>query len=118
MIGHKVSCQGALYFTKLSVYIARTWPPSLAATKWETTKYHIVWCLSALSIICFLIPILVSISKYSTDSLMVVDSMRFVGGSINVIFKMFVYRMHIVRTQVNEYRTKLANTGQNEVGAM
>ena len=101
---NKVSFERAVYFTKLSVYLAFTWPPPKIATKWETFKYDVLWLLSVISGLCLLIPLFRSIYVYKENSVIVTQSTCFVCGGSNVIVKTIVYRIHRKRMQVTKQK--------------
>lgn len=95
-----VTFEGALCFTKFSVYLACTWPPPRIASKWEIMKYNIVWWIFFLSALSLFFPLVFSISKYRSNTLIVTQSVCFLGAGSNLLFKMIVYRLHFERTQV------------------
>lgn len=99
---HTVSVESALRFTKLSVYLAYTWPPSKDASNWEIAKNDIAVSLSNLSILCLLIAILAQPIARKGDSISLTDSIINTTSCCNYIIKTHVYRAHRKRIQVNK----------------
>lgn len=101
-MGAKYDIETAVNFTKLSVALARSWPPSRTSTKRDLIKFDIAWSLSILSSLALFFPLLASIYEYQSNSLVLTQSACFLGATCNFIVKMIVYRLHRRRTQVKK----------------
>lgn len=97
-----VSIDAAVRFTKLSVYLAHTWPGSRINSKWQKIKWEIVWFVSAAMSVGLLVPLLVSMYKNRSSSLVVAQSACFVGAIFNFLVKMIAYRVERKRTKVKK----------------
>nr|AXM05202.1 odorant receptor [Campoletis chlorideae] len=95
-----VSLSRAVEFTKWSVILVCTWPPSKGATMCQTIRADIAWCLSFLSVFCLLIPLSFSIYKYRTDSIIMTQSTGLTCACIMIIIKTLVLRIHRNKCQL------------------
>ena len=100
----KVSLEGALFFTKLSVRLAYCWPPPPNSTKWQNLKYDLMWSLSILSALGLLGPLLYSIYEYQSDPVLLTKSTCFLGAVSGFIIKLVVCRLDRQRIQVPALR--------------
>nr|AXM05232.1 odorant receptor [Campoletis chlorideae] len=97
---HKVSLEGAVNFTRLSVRLVCTWPPSGSATKWQIAREDYAWCISFLSVLCLLIPLINSIPEYITNPIVITQTMCFCSACVIIMMKTLVLRLHRKKCQI------------------
>ncbi|XP_043288489.1 uncharacterized protein [Venturia canescens] len=97
---HRVSLEGAVNFTRLSVRLACTWPPSGSAMKWELVREDCAWCISLLSVFCLLIPLINSIHENISNPVIITQTMCFCSACVIIIMKSLVVRYHRKKIQI------------------
>ncbi|XP_043288377.1 odorant receptor 43a-like [Venturia canescens] len=90
----QVSLEEAFNFTRLSVRLVCTWPPSTTATKSKIIQENVAWWISFLSVFCLLIPLLASIQKYYSDPIVLTQTMCFCSACATIIMKTLVLRIN------------------------
>ncbi|XP_043279317.1 odorant receptor 67c-like [Venturia canescens] len=88
-----MSIERALNFTKLSVRLGCCWPPRSDATNWERIKFELFWWLSLVSALGLFAPLLYSVYKCQSDSLVLTKSACFLGAVSGFIIKTIVCRI-------------------------
>ncbi|XP_043284899.1 uncharacterized protein [Venturia canescens] len=95
-----VSIDAAVRFTRVSVYLAHSWPSSKTSTKKQNVKLQIIWYVSVATSVGLLVPLLLSMYTNQSNSLVFTQSACFVGAICNYLAKMIAYRMQRRRTQI------------------
>ena len=107
MTSKRLSLEDAVKFTRISVYLAYCWPLPPESTKWQNTKFEILWSMSLVSSLTLLTPLLLSIYEFQGDPLVVTKSSLFSLAVCNFASKMIVCKIFRRRTKVTiAYDTK------------
>ncbi|XP_043288255.1 uncharacterized protein [Venturia canescens] len=96
----RASVEEAINFTRLSVRLVCTWPPSGSATKWELAKEDCAWCISFFSVFCLLIPLINAIPEFITNPIVITQTMCFCSACVIIIMKTLVLRLHRKKFQI------------------
>lgn len=96
----KITSIGVIRFAKLSVALICVWPPSLKTTKTHIILFKVWWCISYLSNILLLFPLLNSIYEYRNDSVIQMKCICLSAAVFQVTIKMMVCRTQYTCLQV------------------
>ncbi|KAK2585687.1 hypothetical protein KPH14_010302 [Odynerus spinipes] len=100
MVALKVTPETALKFTKLGVAPLGSWPTATNAKKSELVLREIRWWMSFLIILSFLLASIYGIRKHYQDSVIVMESICFCMGSLQIWIKMMILRSQSSRLQM------------------
>ncbi|XP_053997418.1 uncharacterized protein LOC128886498 isoform X2 [Hylaeus anthracinus] len=98
-MGFHVTPEKAIRFTKYSVALVFSWPPSLLATKAQLAFFNIMWYVSFFSSLVLLLPLLGSIFEYGKEPIILGKTVSLFSAVAQVAIKMAVCRVQQKRFQ-------------------
>lgn len=83
----------AIRFTKYSVALVCSWPPSLMATKFQLTFFNALWYVSFVSSMVLLLPLLNAIYEFRKEPIILGKTVSLCSAVAQVVIKMSVCRL-------------------------
>ncbi|XP_076237905.1 uncharacterized protein LOC143181408 [Calliopsis andreniformis] len=98
-MGFIVTPERAIWFTKLTVTLTRTWPPPLKATKRQILFSNVLWYSAFASTIGLLVPLLSAAYEYNKDPMILGKTVCLFSAVAQVTIKMMICRLQQRRFQ-------------------
>lgn len=91
----------AILFTKLSVALTCSWPPSPLATKNRLLLFNALWCTAFASSVALFLPLLAAIYEYYKSPIILGKTVSLASAVAQVVIKMIICRLQQRRFQVS-----------------
>ncbi|CAK9821662.1 Odorant receptor 13a, partial [Anthophora retusa] len=95
-----VTLEQAISFTKLSVALTCSWPPSPLATKTQVLFFNTLWCTAFVSTVTLLLPLFNGIYEYRKDPLILGKTVSLASAVAQVAIKMIMCRFQQKQFQI------------------
>ncbi|XP_068972063.1 odorant receptor 13a-like [Bombus flavifrons] len=90
----------AIFFTKLSVALTCSWPPSPLITKNRLLLFNALWCTAFASSVALFLPLLAAIYKYYKSPIILGKTVSLASAVAQVVIKMIICRLQQRRFQM------------------
>ncbi|XP_050582196.1 uncharacterized protein LOC126918380 [Bombus affinis] len=90
----------AILFTKLSVALTCSWPPSPLATKNRLLLFNALWCTAFASSVALFLPLLAAIYEYYKSPIILGKTVSLASAVAQVVIKMIICRLQQRRFQM------------------
>ncbi|XP_043803347.1 uncharacterized protein LOC122720616 [Apis laboriosa] len=91
----------AILFTKLSVALTCSWPPSPLATKAQHLFFNVLWCIAFLTAVTLFLPLLAAIYEYRKHPIILGKTVSLTAAVAQVTIKMIICRLQQKPFQVS-----------------
>ncbi|XP_015439488.1 PREDICTED: odorant receptor 30a-like [Dufourea novaeangliae] len=105
-MGLHVTPEKAIRFTKITVALAFTWPPSINSSNNRLLLFNVLWWAAFVSCLGLLLPLLSAIYVYSNEPVLLGKTVSLFSAVAQVMIKMIVCRLmqkrcyyHVVRLE-------------------
>nr|XP_012152350.1 PREDICTED: uncharacterized protein LOC105664057 [Megachile rotundata] len=95
-----VTPEAAIHFTKLSVLLTCSWPPSPLITKTRLLFFNILWCTSLVSALGLFVPLFNAVYEYRKNPIILGKTVSLCAAVAQVIIKMTMCRLQQKQFQV------------------
>ncbi|KAF3428088.1 hypothetical protein E2986_11935 [Frieseomelitta varia] len=99
-MGKRIAPERAILFTKLSVALTCSWPPSPFATETQLFLFNVLWCTAFVSSIALLLPLMAAIYEYRTHPIVLGKTVSLASAVAQVTIKMMICRFQQKRFQL------------------
>lgn len=93
--------ESAILFTKISVALTCSWPPSPHATKTQHLFFNALWCTAFLTPVTLFLPLLAAIYEYRKHPIILGKTVSLTAAVAQVTIKMIICRLQQKRFQVS-----------------
>ncbi|XP_026294942.1 uncharacterized protein LOC102654452 [Apis mellifera] len=98
---NRLTPEKAILFTKLSVALTCSWPPSPLATKAQHLFFNALWCIAFLTSVMLFLPLLAAIYVYRKHPVILGKTVSLTAAVAQVTIKMIICRLQQKRFQVS-----------------
>ncbi|KOX74109.1 hypothetical protein WN51_14189 [Melipona quadrifasciata] len=99
-MGRRIAPERAILFTKLSVALTCSWPPSPLATKTQLFLFNALWCTAFVSSIALFLPLMAAIYEYRKHPIVLGKTVSLASAVVQVAIKMMICRLQQKRFQL------------------
>nr|XP_031838282.1 odorant receptor 4-like [Nomia melanderi] len=92
-MGFQVTPRNAIAFTRASVALTCSWPPSVRASKAKLLLFNTLWCIAFISSMGLLAPLLFAIYEYRKEPIILGKNVSLFSAVTQVTIKMIVCRV-------------------------
>ena len=97
----RIAPERAILFTKLSVALTCSWPPSSLATKTQLLLFNVLWCTAFVSSIALFLPLMAAIYEYRKHPIVLGKTVSLASAVAQVAIKMVICRLQQKRFRVS-----------------
>lgn len=98
---NRLTPEKAILFTKLSVALTCSWPPSPLATKVQHLFFNALWCIAFLTSVMLFLPLLAAIYEYRKHPIILGKTVSLAAAVAQVTIKMIICHLQQKRFQVS-----------------
>ncbi|CAD1477278.1 unnamed protein product, partial [Heterotrigona itama] len=95
----RIAPEKAILFTKLSVALTCSWPPSPLATKTQLLLFNALWCTTFVSSVTLFLPLMAAIYEYRKHPIVLGKTVSLASAVAQVVIKMMICRWQQKRFQ-------------------